>query len=163
MKYIIFTISLLTLVSCKDSKNQDTKTETVEHSTETHNEHLDDRDAPKVYTNAWTKEIKMNNGDKWQADAKTNEGVQKMQNTIKLNAINALDDYHQLAIRLNDDKNNVIKNCSMTGASHDNLHIWLLPLIEKIEALSKAKTVEDAAKIKRSIEENINGYDAYFQ
>lgn len=164
MKYLIFAMSLLALVSCKDNKNQESKTkmDTVEESADVKEEHHND-EASNVYENAWIKEIVMNNGAKWEANAETNEGVQKMQNTIKLNAINALDDYHQLAIRLNDDKNNVIKNCSMTGASHDNLHIWLLPLIEKIEALSKAKTVEDAAKIKRSIEENINGYDAYFQ
>ncbi len=51
----------------------------------------------------------------------------------------------------------------MEGASHDNLHIWLLPLIAKIDALSEVKTIEDAAKIKLSIQKNINEYNTYFQ
>jgi len=38
-----------------------------------------------------------------------------------------------------------------------------LPLIAKIDALSEAKTIEDAAKLKQSIEENINGYADYFK
>jgi len=167
MKHLIFAMSLLVLVSCRDNKKQERKieTESVEQNVEATNEHHENHnnEASSVYENAWTKVIKMNDGSKWQADVKTNERVQKMQNTIKTQTTSTLDDYHQLATKLNDDKNNVIKNCTMEGPSHDNLHIWLLPLMAKIEALSESKTVEDAAKIKHSIEENINGYDTYFQ
>ena len=157
MKYLIFAMSLLALVSCKDNKKQESKIEmnTVEQPAEVKEEHHND-EASNVYENAWTKEIVMNNGAKWQADAKTNEGVQKMQNTIKTQTTSTLDEYHKLAEKLNHDKNDIIKNCTMKGASHDNLHVWLLPLMAKIEALSETKTVEDAAKIKHSIEENIN-------
>ena len=51
----------------------------------------------------------------------------------------------------------------MKGAPHDNLHVWLLPLIEKIEALSESKTVEEASKLKESIVENVNAYSNYFE
>ena len=51
----------------------------------------------------------------------------------------------------------------MKGDSHDNLHVWLLPLIAKIDALSEAKTIEDAAKLKQSIKENMNAYFDYFE
>lgn len=164
MKYLIFAMSLLTLVGCKDNKNQESKTEitTVEQPAEVKEEHYND-EASNVYENAWANEIVMNNGSKWQADSKTNEGVQRIQNTIKTQTTSTLEEYHKLAELLNDDKNNVVKNCTMKGASHDNLHVWLLPLIAKIEALSDTKTVEDAAKIKHSIEENVNGYSTYFQ
>lgn len=164
MKYLIFTISLLALASCKDSKNQESSTEkeSVEQTIEAKEEHHSD-EASNVYDNSWTKEIVMNNGEKWEANIETNEGVQKMQNSIKTETTTTLEDYHKLAQQLNDDKNFVIKNCTMKGASHDNLHVWLLPLMAKIEALSEAKTVEDAAKIKHSIEENINAYSDYFE
>lgn len=164
MKHLIFTISLLALVSCKDHKNQESNTEmnTVEEPTKIREEHHNN-EASDVYGNAWTKEIVMNNGAKWEADAKTNEGVEKIQNTIKTQVTNTMDEYHKLAEQLNDDKNYIIKNCTMKGASHDNLHVWLLPLIAKIEALSESKTVDDASKIKQSIEENIEGYYTYFK
>lgn len=164
MKYLIFTMSLLALVSCKDSKNQEsnTETESVKQTIEAKEEHHSD-EASNVYENSWTKEITMNNGEKWEANVETNEGVQKMQNSINTQNTTTLDDYHKLAELLNDDKNYVIKNCTMKGASHDNLHVWLLPLIDKIDALSEAKTLEDAAKIKKSIEENVDAYTNYFQ
>lgn len=164
MKHLIFTMSLLALVSCKDSKNQEsnTETESVEQSIEAKEQHHND-EALNVYDNNWTGEIVTNNGAKWQADAKTNEGVKKMQSTIKMQTTSTLDDYHKLAEQLNDDKNFVIKNCTMKGDSHDNLHVWLLPLMAKIEALSETKTLEDAVKIKKSIEENVNAFNIYFQ
>ncbi|SFN66190.1 hypothetical protein SAMN04487989_102297 [Bizionia echini] len=162
MKHVIFTLSLLALVGCKDSKNQDVKTETVEQPAETYNNH-DIHEASGVYANAWVSEIQIDNGEKWQADATTNEGVQKLQNTINTQTASTLDDYHKLAEQLNDDKNFVVKNCTMKGPSHDNLHIWLHPLIEKIDALLKTEDVDDAEKITVSIKENINAYNTYFQ
>jgi hypothetical protein len=164
MKHLIFAMSLLALVSCKDNKNQENKSEmdTVQKSAEDKEEHYN-VEASNVYENAWTKEIEMNNGAKWEANAETNEGVQKMQNSIQTQTTSTLDEYHKLAKQLNEDKNYVIKNCTMKGASHDNLHVWLLPLMAKIEALSESKTIEDAEKIKHSINENISAYKRYFQ
>ncbi len=156
-------MSLLALVSCKDSKNEADKTEVenveqiIKATKDHHHEEVSD-----VYANSWRSEMKFNNGKKWEANAETNEGVVKMQNNVKSQS-NTLEDYHKLAEQLNKDKNYVVKNCTMKGASHDNLHVWLLPLMAKIEALSETKTVEDAAKIKHSIEENINEYTTYFQ
>ena len=51
----------------------------------------------------------------------------------------------------------------MTGASHDNLHVWLLPLIKKIDGLSKEESLENASIIKQSIVENIDMYFNYFK
>lgn len=162
MKYVIFTVSLLALVSCKDRKNQDTKTETVEQPAEIHNNY-NDHEASNVYVNAWTSEIKLNDGHKWQANTETNEGILKIKNSLKTQTTRSLKDYYQLAEQLNDDKNYIIKNRTMKGPSHDNLHVWLLPLMEKIGALSEAKTVEDALKLKQSITENVNAYSNYFE
>lgn len=164
MKHLIFTIALLALVSCKDNKNQETIThsDAVEHPVEAIDEHHDD-EASNVYSNAWTEEMKKDNGGKWQSDVTTNEGVKKLQQTFNTQATSSLEDYHKLAKQLNEDKNYLVENCTMKGPSHDNLHTWLHPLIEKIDALSKTETVEDASKIKHSIDGNINGYYDYFK
>lgn len=162
MKHVILTLSLLALVSCKDSKTQDKKTETVEHASESHNNHQN-HEASGVYANAWISKIQKDNGAKWKADKPTNEGVQKLQNTINTQSASTLEEYHQLAKQLNDQKNFVVKNCTMKGPSHDNLHVWLHPLIEKIDALLKIDNVEDAARLTQSTKENINAYYSYFQ
>lgn len=164
MKHLIFTIGLLALVSCKDNKNQETIThsDAVEHPVDAVNEHHEE-DASDVYGNAWTEEIELNNGDKWDSDLTTNEGVKKLQHTFNTQATSSLADYHKLAELLNEDKNYVVKNCTMEGPAHDNLHVWLHPLIEKIAALTQTESVEDASKIKNSIKENIYGYYDYFK
>ena len=153
MKHIIFTLSLLALVSCKDSKKQDAKKETIEHSDDTQN-NQQNQEPSGIYANAWISEIQNDNGTKWQADKPTNEGVQQLQNTINTQTASTLEDYLKLAKQLNDEKNLVVKNCTMEGPSHDNLHIWLHPLIEKIDALLKIDNVEDAAKLTQSIKES---------
>lgn len=160
MKHVIFAMSLLALASCKDSKKQETHLNTDD--VEVTNGH-DNDEATNLYENDWTGVIETDNGAKWEANSETNEGVKKMLNSIKTQTTSTLDDYHKLAELLNTDKNYVIKNCTMKGGSHDNLHVWLLPLMEKIEALSETKTVDDASKLKQSINENINEYNTYFQ
>ena len=144
MKPIFYVLMLFALVSCKQNKKQEAA------------------EVNDLYSNSWTQEIKLDNGKKWQANSETNEGVLKMQNSIKDFSSNTLEGYYELAEKLNVDKNYVIKNCTMKGDSHDNLHVWLLPLIAKIDALSEANTIEEAAKLKQSIEENINEYADYF-
>jgi ABC-type Zn2+ transport system substrate-binding protein/surface adhesin len=145
MKPIVFTLILFAFASCKESKKQDT----IEVST--------------LHSNTWIREIELNDSNKWEANSETNEGVLKMKNSIKMHSTNSLGEYYELAKQLNFDKNYVLKNCTMKGASHDNLHVWLLPLIAKIEALSAVKTIEEASKLKQSIEENINEYSNYFE
>ena len=144
MKPIFYVLILFALVSCKESKKQDAA------------------EINDLYSNSWVQEIKLDNGTKWQSNSETNEGVLKMQINIKDMSTNTLEEYYELAEKLNVDKNYVIKNCTMKGDSHDNLHVWLLPLIAKIDALSEANTIEEAAKLKQSIEENVNEYSDYF-
>ena len=147
MKKTVFIILLIATVvtSCKNTE----KEEVI--------------DVNSLYSNAWVKEIELNDGNKWQANSETNEGILKMKNSIKTQSTNTLVEYFALVEQLNVDKNYVIKNCTMKGYSHDNLHVWLLPLIAKIDALSEAKTIEDAAKLKQSIKENMNAYFDYFE
>ncbi|WP_431134125.1 hypothetical protein [Psychroserpens mesophilus] len=160
MKHVIFTLSLLALMSCKDTKQQETSnnTDVVE---DTHKPQIEE--TASVYANAWTNDITLNEGQKWTANTETNEGVERMKTTIKTQPTNTLEEYYNLAELLNKDKNYVIKNCTMKGDSHDNLHVWLLPLMDKIDALSETQTLKEASKLKHSITENINAYDTYFQ
>ncbi|WP_157206476.1 hypothetical protein [Mariniflexile maritimum] len=160
MKHAIFIIGLLAFISCKDKNQQETSTQNT-NSEATHQHHQNETST--VYQNSWTADMQLNNGGKWPANIETNEGVENMKNILKTQPTITIEDYHQLAAQLNDAKNDVVKKCTMEGPSHDYLHVWLVPLIEKIEVLSETKNSEDAAKIKSSIVENINMYSNYFQ
>ena len=65
MKPIFYVLMLFALVSCKQNKKQEAA------------------EVNDLYSNSWTQEIKLDNGKKWQANSETNEGVLKMQNSIK--------------------------------------------------------------------------------
>jgi hypothetical protein len=162
MKYLITIISLIALVSCKDQKQEavNNAAEEIETSAEPTNE----QEAPSTaFDNSWANEIQLNGVQKWDANAATNEGVSKMKNRIDSQSSITLEAFHDVAQQLNEDKNYVVKNCTMKGASHDNLHIWLMPLIEKIDALSMAQSIEEASMIKQSIVDHLNAYTTYFK
>ncbi|MFC2110006.1 hypothetical protein ACFLSU_05465 [Bacteroidota bacterium] len=156
MKNLVFILILMaTLVSgCKNTDNQ----KVIKTNTEVSNKQVN-----KITSNNWIENIQLNHTEKWNANIETNEGVEKMQQSLKSQSTNTLEEYHELAKLLNIGKNYVIRNCSMKGESHDNLHVWLLPLIAKIDALSEAKTIENASAIKKSIQENIEIYYTYFK
>ena len=169
MKKTLLSIAMLAfiLTGCNNNKKAENA---IDHSSHqeveaaSHDDHNDDHHlSDDGLGNNWTSEIETNDGAKWEANPETNEGVQKMQNLLKTQPTKTLEDYHKLAEQLNNDKNYVVKNCTMKGASHDNLHVWLLPLMAKIEALSKTQSLDDASKIKHSIEENVNLYSDYFK
>lgn len=153
---LIVTIALF-FTSCKDQSNESGASKIIEATHET--EHTDS----SVMANDWMTEIQLNDGYKWMANPETNEGVAKMQSLLKTSAPKNLTDYHTIADTLNHEKNYVIKECTMKGPSHENLHVWLLPLMEKIGALKDAKTLDEAQRIYKSIAQNVNAYTTYFQ
>lgn len=153
---VLIAISLL-FIGCKDQakeSNASKKNET---------EHTEQHTESKAVSNDWIQEIKMNNGAKWIANPETNEGVANMKSILTASNPKELKDYLMVANALNNEKNFVIKECTMKGPSHDNLHVWLLPLIEQIDALKEAKTLDEAKHIYKSIEQNVYAYNDYFE
>lgn len=164
MKKLILTIALFSafIISCNDIKNQNS--ETVKTAEDGHKHEMEEMAAEThSMDNAWVKDIKLDGDSKWQANTETTEGVDKMLNLVKSNDPKSVEDYHNLASKLNDEKNVLVKKCTMKGPSHDNLHVFLHPLIEKIEALGKVSTPDEGSEIKASIKENLEGYYNYFQ
>lgn len=166
MKKIILTTAIISalLIGCNETKPKSENTDIVETTEGTH-EHEMEEIAAETHTmnNAWVNEIKLDNGSKWEANVETTEGVDKMLKIVKTNETKTVEDYHNLASKLNEVKNFVVKECTMKGPSHDNLHVFLHPLIEKIEALGKTSTTREGAEITASIKENLDGYYTYFQ
>ncbi|CAM4120841.1 hypothetical protein [Gillisia limnaea] len=158
MKKVILTIAIISafLISCKDSKSTEAKDVMTEEKAE-------ESTQSTPMDNTWVNEIKLDDGSKWQANLETTQGVAKMLDLIKSSNPKTLEDYHSLASKLNEEKNFIVKECTMKGASHDNLHIFLVPLIEKIEALSNTSALGQATMLTYRIEENLKGYYKYFQ
>src|SRR5690606_15627122 len=166
MKKTILSLAILSalLVSCNETKHKHKNTDTVETTEGVHEHELEEMAAETLTMhNSWVNEIKLNNGNKWEANLETTEGVDKMLNLVKSSDPKTVEDYHALASKLNEEKNYVVKKCTMEGPSHDNLHVFLHPLIEKIEALGKVSSTDEGAEVTANIQENLEGYYDYFQ
>lgn len=120
-------------------------------------------DEAKFMDEAWLDEIELNQNEPWNADLVTNNGVEKLKQVLDEFQTTSLKDYHQLANQLININNYIIDNCTMEGASHDNLHIWLQALLEKVSKLKQASSVAEAEELKASIEFSVNQYSTYFQ
>ena len=158
---MITVIALFFIVAgCKEIKNKNaaqdetTDTETIDYKNHTK--------TPNELNNDWVNVIVMNNDIKWQANIETTDGVREMLTLIKDNKTTTIDDYKKLGVTLNNAKNTVVKECTMEGASHDNLHVWLHPLIEKIELLQKIQNAEEGAQLTSNIKMHLEGYYDYF-
>lgn len=166
MKRIILTIAIISalLISCDETKHKQENGDIVEITEGVHEHEMKEMtEETHSLNNVWINDIKLDNGSKWDANLETTEGVNKMLASVKASDSKTVEDYHTLASKLNDDKNVVVKKCTMEGPSHDNLHVFLHPLIEKIEALGKVATVEEGSQVTASIKENLEGYYNYFQ
>ncbi|MFT5891164.1 MAG: hypothetical protein ACI9Y7_001265, partial [Dokdonia sp.] len=113
LKPMISALILLTIISCKSN----------------------DADKNPLLNNNWETEIKLDETNKWTANDETTEGVNKMLDILENLNTNPDLDYATLGKDLKGEINVVIQKCSMKGPSHDNLHVFLMPLIDKVDAL----------------------------
>ena len=57
----------------------------------------------------------------------------------------------------------MIKQCTMKGADHDALHLWLEPLMKKEKELGESSTVDKAISILHELETQVNLFPQYFE
>ncbi len=133
-------IALFVLVSCAKTKGKDNN----------------------LLSNAWKKDIVLNNGVKWEANQETTNGLFLIYNIIINHNSTEVVGYKYLGDQLKEESNQIIKNCTMKGAAHDNLHVFLLPLIEKIDEFQNVTSVDYGNELKKSILSHIDAYDTYF-
>jgi len=161
MKKILIATLLFSIVftSCNESKKNNIESTIDEQSHE--KEEINNKE--NKINNNWINHIALNDGIKWNANIETTQGVHAMLSELNKSNPKTVEDYISMANRLNDEKNMVIKKCTMKGASHDNLHIFLLPLIEKLDLLSEITTTKEGIEITKSIKENLEAYTNYFK
>jgi len=162
MKNILLLIALATLfISCNDTtKNEQVVNETIKTEGPT------EKDKPiqenSTSAKSWMDEISLNNGSKWEANPETTKGIKNMIRNINQTKPETVVEFQELGTKLNDEKNDIIKKCTMKGPSHDNLHIFLYPLINKIKDLMTVNSVTEGSKITTNIQAHLEGYNLYF-
>lgn len=107
--------------------------------------------------------VRLNNGEKWQADVEMVAHVEVMEIILNDFAPEGLGDYHATAKVLDEELSALIASCTMKGEGHDELHNWLLPVMQKVEALGKAEDEEQAAALTASLKASLTDFHNYFE
>lgn len=107
-----------------------------------------------------TAKVQLNNGQKWQANPETTDGIKRMQALCE--GFSGQDaDVADLANDLQTAYQEIFDKCTLTGVAHDQLHNYLLPLGTHLKEL--AACTSGCAELVGHIKEYLGTYTSYFQ
>jgi hypothetical protein len=124
---------------------------------ETHEEHA----APEE-TGAQL-ELSLNEGEKWPMDEHTRNSINTINAIFDREEPSTVEDYNAVGEETDAEMNNLIAGCTMEGAAHDQLHLFLGTFIPKVKALGAEKNIEEAGALYREIDQLLSYYDQYFE
>lgn len=111
-------------------------------------------------------EVQLNNGEKWTAYAETTAGVAHMQEQLAaFRALNLPEDtatFSALGRGLNTTFKAIFEQCTMTGAAHEELHDFLLPIMGYTKAL-KGNDLSASKKALADLEKHLARYEEFFE
>ena len=106
--------------------------------------------------------VMLNNGEKWQANPETHEGFTRMEAIIQEElSANEETNCMQVKEKLIAEYDYILKECTMTGEAHDQLHNYLMPLSEYIKELNTTDQTICRNTMKK-IDNYIADYKNYF-
>ena len=146
-KFILLTVLAVFFLNCKN-KTENEISNSSKDKEETVNE---------------SAKLILNNGQKWIANNETHIGIENLDSIIKAFKPDANKDYLALGESLSKQTSFVIKNCSMKGEPHDQLHVVLVPMLDEISILKESKNIDDLKNALNKLETLINDYFAHFK
>lgn len=152
-KTIVLGLGVLLFWSCNNSEKK-TVSETEENHTETQAEH---------HHNESSDALELNGGEKWIVNEEMKPFVSEQEALLNAYVQSNQSDNKALAEQLQAQNQLLIKSCTMTGKSHDELHKWLHPYMALLADLGQATTKEDADKLVSEVSTSFETYHAHFQ
>ena len=86
-----------------------------------------------------------------------------MENDVASFKGSELAEYISLSEKLKNNIDLLTSNCTMKGQAHDELHKWLLPYIDLVNAFSEAKSGADSEKLFQDVKNSFVTFNQYFQ
>lgn len=109
------------------------------------------------------KTLHLNNGEKWLTNPETSEGIERMLTIINNNmSENDLSQYVTMGKSLNTEMKTIFTECTMQGEGHDQLHLFLIPLVKQFRGLEEASSEDEAELVQKDILKYLNKYSDYF-
>src|SRR5690554_2302012 len=130
-KLFIITLGSVIFWSCNNSSDD----ATINQEVTTHDDH---------HYNESSDELELNNGEKWIVNEEMKPFVSKQEELLQTYIQTNQTDHQELARNLQEQNQQLIQSCTMTGKSHDELHKWLHPYMALLVDLEKARSKEEA-------------------
>ena len=150
MKKILLLLIALSIVSCKNSSE---KKEEI-------------KEEPKIEETVHTSEgdeVDLDNGKLWVANKDTTIGIDKMKS--RLNSFTDSENvaaYQILKEGLETDFTELFQKCTMKGEAHNQLHNYLLPMIDIFDGIGSS----DLATCKKNFQDlknHLKSYTSFFK
>jgi hypothetical protein len=95
-------------------------------------------------------EVQLNNGERWAANQATVDGIENL--SMMVGQFDpSVQSYDTLQSNLRDEFGLIFKNCTMKGEAHEQLHNYLLPLMELFGKLTLAERDDTLEEIKKHL------------
>lgn len=147
---LLIIISLLGFTIACDSTNENSKEEKAK---------TEAKETPAKSKN----DLELNDGERWSANPETTEGINNMMALMNsFSGFDNIDTYHSLSDSLNAEFNLILKQCTMEGDAHNQLHNFLFPMKEKFEKLS-SKDLSEAKLAFEDLKKHLKLYSDYFE
>jgi|GEM_PF-1336156 len=117
----------------------------------------------ETFSTPKTAKLKMDEVEKWIANTETQVGLERMDSLISDFKNQEFGDYQTLGHQLVKQTDYVIKNCTMQGEAHDELHAVLIPMLDQISILKEEKDASKSKKALTRLEQHIHAYFDHFK
>ena len=136
-------------ISCKNTTEKKPVQEQPQQTEEQHHNRVE--------------ELKLNNGNLWEANAETTEGIHAMlQLMANFSEVENLEAYATLKQNLEAQFKTIIQKCTMTGEAHDQLHLFIVPMKDLFNGLT-ASDIENNKEHFNKLNTHLKTYKNYFE
>lgn len=105
--------------------------------------------------------VRLNNGAKWKADEATKKNVAAMVQLVNDSTYADAGKRQQLYSNLKAKVDLLVKECSMKGAEHDALHVWLETVLEDLKELKEEN--DKYSEVYTTLKNDIISFDQTFE
>lgn len=156
--FLIPLLGAFLLVGCKDKTDAPQTDKSVVTEETIHSEELDNAD----HLLETAELVQLNDGEKWVVNAEMKPHIQEGEELIQNYMDEESSDYQDLAEKITEANNKLIKSCTMKGESHDQLHNWLHPHLELTKALKDEENGEEAQNLVHQLKDSYEAFHKYF-
>lgn len=149
-KILIYITVLSILTSCKNTSETEVESK------------IDPIIEETVHTSEGEK-VALDNGNLWEANEDTTIGINNMINRLNsFTETENIDAYLKLKEGLEADFTELFQKCTMKGEAHNQLHNYLLPMIDLFEGIGSSE-ISTCKKSFNELKTHLDTYTSYFK